>query len=80
MTQPLLLLSSTILMKYECMRISSLSSGWNAVTSWLPCRAATICPPTTLRAFAEPYTLFIYGARMKVMGMLSPTSSTLSSV
>ena len=66
----LLYVHTIILIKYWCTDKSSLSSGWNDVTSWRSWRAATICPLTIARARASPNTPAIYGARIKDMGIV----------
>ena len=44
------------LRKYWCIVVSWLSSGWKAVTSWLPCCAATIFPSTVASTFTPSPT------------------------
>ena len=44
------------LRKYWCIVVSGLSSGWKAVTSWLPCCAATIFPSTVASTFTPSPT------------------------
>ena len=44
------------LRKCWCIVVSWLSSGWKAVTSWLPCCAATIFPSTVASTFTPSPT------------------------
>ena len=47
------------LRKCWCIVVSWLSSGWKAVTSWLPCCAATIFPSTVASTFTPSPTSLI---------------------